>query len=176
MVSTFPQAEAYERATLQTMEHLKEVIAKTRDLRNKNNLKQREALPLYMLQSENAVRILSDQGYLGLLQKSASLSSVSIIEIVPDQTSEENLLSFVVGTDKYYLFSPKTIDVAEELRTLKEDLNYQQGFVKSIRKKLENERFVSNAPAAVVEKERQKLVDGTKRIEMIKESLARLGG
>ncbi|NND34985.1 MAG: class I tRNA ligase family protein, partial [Saprospiraceae bacterium] len=174
MVSPFPASTPYDEEILETMEHLKEVIAKTRDLRNKNNLKPREALPMYMLQSKRAVRVLADPGYLGLLQKSASLNSVSIVEIVPDQSNDENLLSFVVGTDKYYLSSPKIIDVAEELKTLKEDLVYQEGFVKSIRKKLDNDRFVSNAPEAVVDKERQKLADGEKRIEMLKESLARL--
>jgi valyl-tRNA synthetase len=175
MVSSFPQVAIYDKGTLDTMEHIKEVIAKVRDLRNKNNLKQRELLPLYMLHSEKTVGILSDPGYLGILQKSASLSELSIIEVVPDQANEGNLLSFVVGTDKYYLASPKTIDVAEEIKTLKEDFAYQQGFVNSIKKKLDNQRFVANAPAAVIEKERQKLADGQKRMEMIKESLIRLG-
>ncbi|MCL4112981.1 UNVERIFIED_CONTAM: hypothetical protein GTU68_043903 [Idotea baltica] len=175
MVSDYPTSKPGDLHSMEVSEHLKDVIAKTRDLRNKNNLKQRDLLPLFAIRSEKSETIIMDKGYSDLLKKTACLSEVSILDEVPNQSSAEgNLLSFVVGTDKYYVASPEVIDVAEEIRTLSADLKYQEGFVNSIRKKLGNERFVANAPEQVVEKERQKLADGEKRIEMLKGSLGRL--
>ena len=108
------------------------------------------------------------------MRKSAWIGEMNSITDASQLGADINLLSFVVGTDKYYLASPKVIDLDEEIGTLRKDLEYQEGFVRSIQKKLDNERFVTNAPAEVVEKERQKMADGLKRIEMIKESLERL--
>jgi len=175
MVSSYPKSMPGNSQSMELSEHLKDVIAKTRDLRNKNNLKQRDLLPMFVVRSNKSEAITNDEGYSDLLKKTAFLSEVSILDDVPDQSSAEgNLLSFVVGTDKYYVASPQVIDVEEEIKTLSADLKYQEGFVNSIRKKLGNERFVANAPDEVVEKERQKLSDGEKRIEMLRESLGRL--
>jgi valyl-tRNA synthetase len=66
------------------------------------------------------------------------------------------------------------VDVEAERERLNADLVQAMGFVKSVEKKLNNERFVSNAPDVVVEKERKKLADGQERIRIIKESLAKL--
>jgi valyl-tRNA synthetase len=175
MMSAYPKMEIQpESGVLIVMEHLKEVIGKTRDLRNKSNLKPRDILPLYVVESANTDTILTDDGYTELIKKSAWIGDLNRIKDSDSIDGEVNLLSFVVGTDKYYLSSPKVIDLVEEVKTLKQDLDYQQGFVSSIRKKLDNERFVANAPSEVVDKERQKMADGLKRIEMIRESLSRL--
>ncbi|MBK8503005.1 MAG: valine--tRNA ligase [Saprospiraceae bacterium] len=175
MVSEYPKVEHQPGDNLLTvMEHLKEVIGKTRDLRNKSNLKPRDILPLYIIESANTNIILTDDGYTELLKKSAWIGDLNRIQDSDSIEGDVNLLSFVVGTDKYYLSSPKVIDLVEEVKTLQEDLDYQRGFVNSIRKKLDNERFVANAPSEVVDKERQKMADGLKRIDMIQESLARL--
>ena len=66
------------------------------------------------------------------------------------------------------------LDVEAELAKLQVDLDYVEGFVKSVQKKLNNERFVSNAPEVVVEKERQKLSDGLSRSEQLKEAIEEL--
>ena len=174
MVSVYPQAQIPDANTVHMMEHLKEVIGKTRDLRNKNNLKPRDVLPLYVLRSENTQGLLTDPGFVDLLKKSAWLGELIAVNDTTEINDDVNLLSFVVDADKYYLASPKVIDVKEEIRTLREDLEYQRGFVQSISKKLDNENFVKNAPEAVVEKERQKMLDGLRRMEMIRESLSRL--
>ena len=65
-------------------------------------------------------------------------------------------------------------NVDDQLEEKKRELTYQQGFVQSVRAKLENERFVSGAPAAVVEKERAKLADGLERMKLLEEDIARL--
>ncbi len=171
VVSSYPEPSAFDPNTIDELEYLKEVISKVRDMRNKNGLKARERLPLQVLSSDKAKRIVDTQGQVDLLTKAAFLSELEIIDQPPVQA---NVLAFVVATDKYYLQLAQEINVEEErLATLK-DLEYQRGFVQSIKKKLDNQGFVNNAPAAVVEKERQKLADGEKRILMLEESLARL--
>ncbi len=167
----YPEIKSFAEVPLTEVENLKEVIAKTRDIRNKNGLKARELLALQLLSSSQSKKIINDQGLRELLVKAAYISELSVVEKPPQKS---NVLSFVVGTDKYYLETNKEVDVAEERKSAAEDLKYQRGFVASIRKKLENERFVQNAPAAVVEKERRKLADGEKRIAMLEESLERL--
>ena len=66
--------------------------------------------------------------------------------------------------------------MAGELKKAQEELKYQQGFVKSIESKLSNERFVSGAPAQVVDTERKKMADGLSRIDILNEMIAKLGG
>ena len=167
----FPSITLGETEGIHNLEYLKELISKIRDLRNKHGLKARELLNLQVLQSEYTGDLLSKEGCRQLLMKSASLSDIALIQQTPQQS---NLLAFVAGTDKYYLESNKAVNLDEEMKTVQADLDYQEGFVASIRKKLDNDRFVQNAPAAVVEKERQKLADGEKRIAMLRESLERL--
>ena len=67
-----------------------------------------------------------------------------------------------------------SIDIEAEKERIEADLQYQTGFVNSVKKKLDNQNFVNNAPAAVVEKERKKLADGLERIKLLKESLENL--
>ena len=86
-----------------------------------------------------------------------------------------NAKSFISGTDQYYVALELKIDVAAECAKFKTELEYQRGFIRSIEAKLSNERFVSSAPAPVVENERKKQADGLARIAILEESLAKLG-
>ena len=83
-------------------------------------------------------------------------------------------MSFVSGTDKFYVVVNIEIDVEAEKERIGQELAHAEGFVASINKKLSNERFVNNAPAAVVDKEKQKLADGMARIKNLKDSLENL--
>ena len=67
-----------------------------------------------------------------------------------------------------------TIDVDAEIKKLTEELNYTQGFLKSVQKKLSNERFVAGAPEQVVASEKKKEADALSKIETLKSSLASL--
>jgi valyl-tRNA synthetase len=64
------------------------------------------------------------------------------------------------------------IDVEAEIKKLTEELIYTEGFLKSVQKKLSNERFVNNAPEQVVASEKKKEADALAKIETIKASLA----
>ena len=81
---------------------------------------------------------------------------------------------FMVGTTEYNVPLLDSIDVEAELAKLNKELEYLLGFKKSVEKKLGNERFVANAPAAVVEGERKKLADADAKIANIQASIAAL--
>ena len=78
-------------------------------------------------------------------------------------------------SDPWQLALEQAIDVEAEREKLTKELEYQRGFVRAIESKLSNERFVSGAPAQVVENERKKLADGQARIAILEDSLASLG-
>ena len=80
----------------------------------------------------------------------------------------------ISATEKYFLEVHLTIDVEAERKRLTEELAYQEGFVGKVAKKLSNERFVNNAPDAVVDNERKKMADGEERIKNLKASLEQL--
>ena len=86
----------------------------------------------------------------------------------------EGALSFRVKANEYFIPMSGAINVEEEIKKLTEELNYTEGFLKSVQKKLANERFVSNAPEKVIAIERQKEADALSKIATIKESLSSL--
>lgn len=86
----------------------------------------------------------------------------------------EGAASFRIGTSEFFVPLSEGIDHEDEIRKLKEELVYQEGFLASVLKKLSNEKFVSNAPPKVLDTERKKEADSRARIATIKESLAHL--
>ena len=86
----------------------------------------------------------------------------------------ENALSFRVKSNEYFIPTNDTIDVAAEISKLEDELKYTEGFLKSVQKKLSNERFVSNAPEQVVATERKKAADAQTKITALKARLSAL--
>jgi len=87
----------------------------------------------------------------------------------------ENTVNFISDTQKFYVELNLTIDVEAEKERIGKELDYMKGFLVSVNKKLGNERFVNNAPAKVVENERNKQADAVAKIAILEESLAKLG-
>ena len=82
----------------------------------------------------------------------------------------------MVGTTEFNIPLTQNIDVAAEIERLEKELDYLRGFLASVMKKLSNERFVNNAPAKVVEVERQKQADAETKIENIEQTIAAIKG
>lgn len=101
------------------------------------------------------------------------LALLASVETVADK--DPAAASFMVGTDEFNIPLLDSIDVEAEKAKLNKDIAYYEGFKASVEKKLSNERFVSNAPAAVVEAERKKLADANAKLEALKANLAALG-
>jgi valyl-tRNA synthetase len=80
----------------------------------------------------------------------------------------------MIGTTEYFIPLAGKLDIESEIAKIQEDLNYNRGFLVSVMKKLDNERFVKNAPADVLELERKKKSDAESKIKSLQESLKSL--
>ena len=169
IMSQNPVFAAHDTDVLKDVEIIYDIAKNVRDIRNKNGVKQREELELSIFSSDGIERLSENKGWMGLVSKLAVLKSIEVVEKEVD-----NSLSFIIGTNKFFIELDQEIDVEAELVSLKEKLIYEEGFVASVNKKLDNERFVNNAPEAVVANEKKKLADGMDRIAKIKESIAKL--
>ena len=162
MVARIPEAQAFNAATIAAMNEAKEIIAGVRSVRLQKNIPNKNALSLQIVgkfANENAA----------VIKKLANLEAI-------DEVAEKDATaaSFLVGTAEFAVPLGNNIDVEEELKKLEADLKYMEGFLASILKKLSNERFVNNAPEAVVAGERKKQADAESKIKTLKESIAAL--
>lgn len=171
IVSTYPKAKSYDKAYLAQIEQAKDVISNIRDIRNKNGLKIKEELDLYAVKSGSMDTFLATNGLQAMVVKLGNLKAITI-------TEDENVngVSFISGTEKFIVGMEQSLDIDAEIAEKEQELQYQQGFVGSISKKLSNERFVNNAPEAIVSNERKKMADGEARIKILTEEIERLRG
>jgi valyl-tRNA synthetase len=170
VISKYPQAQAFDAAFLEKIELAKSMVSGVRDVRNNNGLKQKELLRVFAQDTSSNQALLAMDGLLPMVVKMASLEFLQIT-----QSEITNGVAFLVGNEKFYVELEKAIDVEEERKRLQKELEYYQGFVRSVQNKLNNEKFVGSAPAEVVNKERQKLADGEMKIKNLEEELAKLG-
>lgn len=151
-----------ETAIITDFDDLKEIIANIRTVRAQKNIPNKETLVLQIIGACNP-------DYNPVLVKMANLSEI-------EQTKEKSAgaISFLVKTTEFAVPVGNNIDREEELAKLREELKYQQGFLDSVLKKLNNESFVSKAPEKVIETERKKQADAESKIKSLQESIAAL--
>ena len=163
MVQTLATPESFDDAIITQFEAAKEVISGIRTIRLQKNIAQKEALTLEVVGTNPLAAFDS------VITKLCNLSAISTVE-----TKADGAASFMVGTTEYAVPLGSLINVEEELKKLEADLKYQEGFLQSVLKKLSNEKFVSKAPANVIEMERKKQSDAETKIAALKESIAAL--
>jgi valyl-tRNA synthetase len=144
-------------------EKLKAIITAIRDARNKNNIKPKEVISLFIETSD----ISSYQPIKEILSKQINAADISFNE-TPDTSS----IMIVAGNEKIYIQSDTAVDTTVQKEKLNKDLNYLKGFLISVDKKLSNDKFVQNAKPEVIELERKKKQDAEEKIKVIKETLA----
>ena len=141
-----------------------EVITGIRNIRKAKNISFKDEISLDILNNENTSGTFN-----AVIQKLGNVSRLSYID-----KQVEGALSFRIKSNEYFIPVEGAIDVVAERKKLTEELEYTQGFLKSVEKKLSNERFVSNAPESVVAIENAKKADAEAKIEVLKTSLAGL--
>ncbi|MBK7762654.1 MAG: valine--tRNA ligase [Bacteroidetes bacterium] len=153
------------RVVLEHGDTLKSIITAIRDVRVKQNLKPKDEIELYLPESYKSALQAIDS----ILQKQCFAKAVNYtVDAVP------NAVSFVVDKLSCYLTSEKEIDQSQQLAQLQKDLDYYQGFLESVNKKLNNEKFVQNAKPEIIEGEVKKKNDALEKIRIIQESLTLL--
>ena len=163
-VAALPKAQAADEVALTRFALAQEVVSAVRNVRKQKNLPQKESLELKVVRDENY-----PAEYEAAIAKMANLSAVTFV-------TEKNPMdaAFIVKTTQYFVPMGDNIDKEAEIAKLEKDLAYQQGFLATVMKKLSNERFVSSAPAQVVENEQNKKRDAEAKIAAIEAQLAAL--
>ena len=162
MVAQMPKTEAVDAAFLDAFEIAKEIVSNVRTIRLQKNIPNKQQLTLQALGAHDAQ-------FNAVIMKMCSLS-----EIQTTNEKSAGAASFLVRTTEYAVPLGNLIDKAEEIAKLEEELKYQEGFLASVMEKLDNQSFVSKAPAKVIEMERKKQADAENKINSIKESIAAL--
>ncbi len=162
MYASLPAATETDTDLLAAMETAKEIVNGVRGVRAQRNIPNREALSLHAIGSEVVLP--------AIVAKLALLGEVKSVD-----EKDPAAASFLVGTTEFNVPLLSNIDVEAEKAKLQKDIKYYEGFKTSVEKKLSNERFVANAPAAVVEAERKKLSDAETKLAALRANLAALG-
>lgn len=166
MVSPMPAPENYNKKLIGQFEDLKEVVTNVRSIRKDKNIPPKELLELMIRTSENDNY---QESLEPVIKKLANLSEVTQVSEDPGDS-----ISFIVKNVEYFVPVGDMVNREEELVKLQSELEYTEGFLKSVQKKLSNERFVQNAPAQVVEKERQKMGDAEVKIGVLEAQIEKL--
>ncbi|MDK2852632.1 MAG: valyl-tRNA synthetase [Proteiniphilum sp.] len=157
-----PKEEIIDRDLLAHFEQVKQVIAGVRTIRLEKNIPNKETLELQVIGGH-------DNQFNSVIAKMCNLSSLTIVA-----EKEAGAAGFMVGTTEYSVPLADKMDVEAELQKLKAELEYTEGFLLSVSKKLGNERFLQNAKAEIVENERKKKADAESKIAALKENIAAL--
>ncbi|QGY44889.1 valine--tRNA ligase [Maribellus comscasis] len=163
MITQLPKAEKFDADLLLAFENVKEAISGIRKIRKDKNIPNKDLLELKIQKGDKGYEAVFDS----VLTKMGNLSS---LEAVSEEV--KGAASFRVKSTNFYIPLEGFIDVEEELKKLEEELKYTKGFLNSVMKKLGNERFVNNAPEAVVAKEKAKQADAEAKIKVLEERIA----
>ena len=152
-----------ETKLIDDIEQVKQVVSGVRMVRSQKNIAPKEKLELQAIAQNNF------EPYNDVISKMANLKSIAVVaEKGGDATA------FMIGTDEFAVPLGDLIDVKAELEKAQTQLQHLEGFLAGVLKKLSNERFVQNAPEAVVAMERKKQSDAEEKIATLKETIAEL--
>lgn len=164
IIAKWPEAKPVNKEIISQFEFASEVISGIRNIRKEKNIAFKDAIGFSVINNE---KFNSDFDTV-----IAKLGNLEAIDYVKEPV--EGALTFRVKSNEYFIPMEGAIDIEAEIKKLTEELNYTEGFLKSVQKKLSNERFVAGAPEQVVAAEKKKEADALAKIETLKSSLDNL--
>lgn len=159
-----PMTEA-DAKLLADIESVKLIVSGIRTVRNQKNIPTKDELNLQAVGSNKYA------SYNCIIAKMANVGAIDVVN-----EKDATAATFMVGTDEFAVPLGNMIDVEAEIAKQEAQLKHLEGFLAGIKKKLSNEKFVANAPEAVVAMERKKQKDSEEKIAALKDSLAALRG
>ena len=163
MIEKMPAAGPYDDAMLSRFDLAREIVSAVRTVRKEKNIPVRD--PLVLCAAAGSTGSEFDE----VIKRMCNLSEIRIVA-----GKVESAVSFRIHTSEFFIPMGEGIDHEEEIRKLKEELTYTEGFLASVMTKLSNEKFVANAPEKVLALEKKKEADARARIATLKESIASL--
>jgi valyl-tRNA synthetase len=164
VIAQYPQTGSVDHELIEDFEIVKEVISNIRTLRKEKNISFKNTIELFAINDLGL-----DSQFNSIISKMGNVSAISEVK-----EAVEGALTFRVKSNEYFIPVADAIDVEAELKKLQQELDYTTGFLRSVEKKLSNERFVNNAPEQVVASERKKQSDAQARIKVIEASIKAL--
>ena len=164
IIANYPKEKPFDEGILDEFEFIKEVISGIRTIRKEKNIPFKEEISLSVIDNEHLATKWNS-----IIEKLGNVSAISFVE-----KAIEGAISFRVKANEYFIPILDKINIEEEIKKLETELHYAEGFLKSVRAKLSNEKFVNSAPAQVVENERKKEADTLAKIETLTQSLNKL--
>ncbi|MBP5307179.1 MAG: valine--tRNA ligase [Paludibacteraceae bacterium] len=161
MVSDMPEAKETDAALLSSFEEAKQIVSGIRTIRKDKGIANKEALELQIVGEKD---ILED-----VIRKMGNLKDVKRVSEKSPASA-----SFLAGITEYCIPLENNIDIESEIKKMQDEIDYLQGFLSSVMKKLSNERFVQNAKPEIVETERKKKSDAESKIQALQDSIAAL--
>ncbi|MFD2823056.1 valine--tRNA ligase [Lacinutrix iliipiscaria] len=164
IISKWPETKAINETLISEFDFASEVISGIRTIRKEKNIAFKDTIGFSVINNERASTTFD-----AVIAKLGNLEAINY-------TTEtiEGALTYRVKSNEYFIPMVGAIDIEAEVKKLTEELNYTEGFLKSVQKKLSNERFVAGAPEQVVASEKKKEADALAKIETLKTSLASL--
>ena len=164
-IAAWPKCVAYEAELLTQAEAFQQIVSEVRNIRKENQIPNREQLEL---------SVQLGDGYPEAFESAIiKLSNVHGVARVADKVP--NAFGFIVGTSSFFIPFGDQVDVEAEKAKIQKEMDHLNGFLKGVRGKLSNERFVQNAPPQVVELERKKESDALAKLEVLQGKLEQLG-
>jgi valyl-tRNA synthetase len=164
MIGSWPAVQSFDQKILTQGEISFEVVTQVRNVRNSKGLSPKESLPLSAKTSSNEI-----SRFIPVIKKLSNLTALNFVE-----EKIANATSFMVGTQEFYIPLEGKVDAAKEKEEIQKEIEYNQGFLNSVMKKLSNEKFVNGAPPQVIELERKKKSDAETKIKSLQERLESL--
>ncbi|WP_297796140.1 valine--tRNA ligase [uncultured Eudoraea sp.] len=164
VIATWPEIEDFDNEQIKAFEFTAEVVTGIRNIRKEKNIPFKDTLSLSVLNKEGF-----KEDWDVIIKKLANVE-----QVIPVQKALDGALSFRVRSNEYFIPVEGTLDIEGEIKKIREELSYTRGFLKSVQKKLDNERFVNNAPEKVVAMEKKKALDAEAKILTLEKSLSNL--
>jgi len=164
IIAAWPAVETIDESVLVSFSKAEEVITNIRNVRKQNNIANKVKMDLFIKKNAEI-----DSSFDAVLVKMGNLSQ---LEYVTEKVGNAN--SFLVNSNEYYIPFGDTIDIEAEKKKINEELDYTRGFLQSVQKKLQNEKFMAGAPEQVVTMERKKEADALSTIAVLEDKLASL--
>ena len=164
IIALWPETKELDQSVLINFDYAVDVITNIRNIRKKNNIANKVKMELFVKKNKEI-----NTSFDSVIVKMGNLSQLEYTEGAVDNSN-----SFIIDGNEYFVPFGDTIDVESEKEKLSEELDYTKGFLKSVQRKLQNEKFVASAPEQVVAIERKKESDAVSKITILEEKIASL--
>ena len=164
MISSYPEAGEVNSEILEDAVSSFELISQIRNLKIQNNISPKEEIELFVKGST--------EDFSSFIPYVKKLASIAIFETTSESISEG--ISFLSGGHEFFI-PVEGVNTEKEKEEISKEIEYARGFLEAVSRKLDNPKFVDNAPAKVVESERKKKSDAENKIKKLQDRLAEIG-